>query len=131
MAGNADYIRREKAIIEAKLNRSYLDPINLPHLDDNTLKYHMMSFLKMIVKTKGKMATTHPFNNLNFFDKDNFQSFYINKILFEHTYILSVDLVNHTDLFHMRDILNEYKRGNRFRFWLWRRKNRMYEFKKK
>jgi len=69
-------------MVEAKLNRFYLNAVNLPYLDDNTLKYHMMAYLKMIIKCKGNMRTTHPFYNVNFFDKDNFQSFYQNKLLF-------------------------------------------------
>ena len=77
------------------------------------------------------MSTGFPYFNATFFDRDLFQPFYKQKILFEHYYNLSLELVNMTELFHLKDILKEYKRKNPIDFYWWKLYLNEYDFFKK
>ena len=128
LAGNADYMKKQRTSLEAKINKFYLEPASLPYLDNNTLKYHIRTFLTVICGTNGFMTTGFPYFNALFFDRDLFQPFYKQKILFEHYYFLSLELVNMPELFHLKDILKEYKRKNTIDYWWWKLYLKEYEF---
>lgn len=51
----------------SRVNKIYLDPNNLPFLDDNTLKFHVRFALKALNRCNGYWTTMFQYNDLILF----------------------------------------------------------------
>jgi hypothetical protein len=101
LEGTAPYLQARKQCVHARVNRMYLDPNNLPLLDNNTLQYHILTFIKAVDKCGGFMAAHRPYYDVIFYKNPIFRSLFQQGLFFRHYYHLAVDLTFHTDLFHL------------------------------
>lgn len=95
---------------QAKINRLFIDPENLPLIDNNTLRHQIRYLMKALRRCNGFFSTQHVYNNLWLFENPAFSSLWGREggenVFFSHYYYFAAELVDHR---YMRAISDQIK----------------------
>lgn len=120
LEGTADFMLKNRGQFENKINRLYLNPENLPYIDNNTLKFHILEHLNIILKCNGFMKTLYLHQNVQIFNGPIFSQFYRNKLLHQFYYNTAVNLTDMRDLLHIRHYVDSLSAAEKLKFRLWK-----------
>lgn len=102
LEGRASFMHKNKSQFANKINRLYLNPENLPYIDNNSLRFHILEHLRMISECNGFMKTLYLYHNMQIFNGPLFSQLYRNKLAYQYYYNTAVDLTDMCDLLHIK-----------------------------